>query len=990
MVAALSATAANAGTIFDTLPRNDHAGLGADCGQTWMTGILGVTNKLKCIEVANRSSGAGGGKVYLAVYKNGAASGSAASWSKGDLVAVSSNTQDMSVNGAVNTFNFGYETLSDNTRYLYTFVDASTNGVNVGIGVTLNTGDAEQGAYTSGGIAFSGSHTIASRITTDLSAPLDFQGATTIQTTAPVPRVGICGVAALEITSSGNMPANAVTSLTYNLNGTTDPSDIEEVRLYDNGASSVFDEAAATLLETQAPPAGGPGIFSINRKVTTEKQYLWVAIKLRSSSSYEDIVDAQITEFSLVGPAGGTHVPTVTAPPEHLTVSSEALYSTVIRNQGDDGVHTYRIPGLVTTTNGTLIAVFDLRHNGGRDLPANVDVGIMRSTDGGFSWNPMQVIMDYNASVSGSRGNGVGDPAILVDRVTGRIWCAALWSFGNRAWNGSGPGLTKTETGQLVLNYSDDDGLTWSDPVSITAEVKDPAWRIFFQGPGKGICTRNGTLIFPTQFRENDAGKTARSNFIYSTDQGATWHTAPPVLPTGTEWTTETQIVELDNGDLLLTIRNYDTTRLERMWCVYSWDHDTQTIADGTWGTPWYDQNDPICQASVERYSSVLDGDAWSGLLFSNPDSRSIRHRKKMSIQLSLDEGRTWAYKKKIDDRPAAYSCMTMLPDGDIGILYETGNRSPYETLTFARFSLDWLVGADDSDGDGISDFEESLLRGPPKPLTELRATAPASLIPFPRDLKWLPEHCDASRVAIMRPSGTNAVLLHAEHLLTNALAEAGAVVNPPAGTETCTITLVNDLVTNPDGSDEIYTLETTSNSVTITAPTNAGLLYGVQTLCQLLIGPTHSPQIAGCSIIDWPAFGIRGFMHDVGRNFQPIELLKTQVDAFARYKLNTFHWHLTEHAAWRIESKLYPQLTNANNHWPTREPGKFYTQAEIVDFVDYCAARNITVTPEIDIPGHSQAFRKAMKVSMRSPLAVEYLTNIVNEVCDLHFPLGR
>lgn len=268
--------------------------------------------------------------------------------------------------------------------------------------------------------------------------------------------------------------------------------------------------------------------------------------------------------------------------------------------------------------------------------------------------------------------------------------------------------------------------------------------------------------------------------------------------------------------------------------------------------------------------------------------------------------------------------------------------------------------------------------------LTELRTNAPAALIPFPRQLVWQPVNCDVSRAAIVYPSGTNAVLVYATTLLTNALTKAGAVVNPSAGTETCIITLTNAPVAHPDGSVEAYSLVTASNSVTITAATDAGLLYGVQTLCQLLVGPTNAPAVAGCTITDWPAFGVRGFMHDVGRNFQPINLLKTQIEAFARYKLNTFHWHLTEHAAWRIQSTLYPQLTDATNHWATRDPGSFYTKAEIADFVNYCAERNIKVIPEIDIPGHSQAFRKAMGVTMSDPLAVQALTNIVNELCDL------
>ena len=130
----------------------------------------------------------------------------------------------------------------------------------------------------------------------------------------------------------------------------------------------------------------------------------------------------------------------MTAPPEFLTIHSNLFHSVAIRNQGDDGVNTYRIPGLATSTNGTVLAVFDIRHNSSGDLPANIDVGLMRSTDGGYTWGPMQTIMDYDETVPGSSGNGVGDPAILVDRVNGRVWCAALWSFGNNGWTGSGTG----------------------------------------------------------------------------------------------------------------------------------------------------------------------------------------------------------------------------------------------------------------------------------------------------------------------------------------------------------------------------------------------------------------------------------------------------------------------------------------------------------------------------------------------------------------------
>jgi len=542
----------------------------------------------------------------------------------------------------------------------------------------------------------------------DLNLPLAYLSSNVVQASSTMAKVGIHGVAALELTSSGTLSTNTVTSLTYNLNGTTDPSDIEEIRLYDSGVSSTFDSGTAELLAAQSSPVDPSGSFAISRPITSETQHLWIAVKLRGTSADGDTIDGEITEFDLSGDNAGTYNPTVTAPAPFLTVDGHALYSMVLRKGGDDGSGNFRIPGLVTTNAGTIIAVFDVRWDGNDisspDLPADMDTAIMRSTDGGITWGPMQIIMDYDENVAGSLGNGVGDPCIFVDRSNGRIWCASLWSRGNNGWHGSGTGLTPDQTGQLVLNYSDDDGVTWTPPVSITADVKDPAWNLYFQGPGKGICTREGTLIFPAQYK--DGGGTPRSNFIYSTDQGTTWITAPPAIASGTPWTTESQIVELDSGDLLISMRNHDGSK-RRLWCVYSWDHDTETIADGSWGVPWFEQTDPTCMASVERYRSVLDGHPWSGLLFSNPDSTS---REKMSIRLSLDEGLTWPYKRKIDNLLTAYSCMTILPNGDIGILYETGEASSISRLVFARFPLTWLVGTTDTDLDGIPDFDEDVL----------------------------------------------------------------------------------------------------------------------------------------------------------------------------------------------------------------------------------------------------------------------------------------
>ncbi|MFC4991854.1 exo-alpha-sialidase [Rubritalea tangerina] len=532
--------------------------------------------------------------------------------------------------------------------------------------------------------------------------PMSFSNATVIQNSNTGSIYGSHAICALLVNSTGNIPNYAITQVVCSLNGTTNTGDIAKLHLYSSNHSAEFDSSTSILLDTITNPGPGSLSFQCNHTVAHPNSHFWIVAELTGQSQLGNILDAQITEFTIDGDQAGAFQPLISDPDGHISLT-ELFYSTVIRKQGDDGVHTYRIPGLTTTNNGTLIAVFDIRHDSRSDLPGNIDVGCMRSTDGGFTWGPMLTIMDYDASVSGSSGNGVGDPSILVDTNTGRIWCAALYSFGNNAWNGSGPGLAPSETGQFVLNYSDDDGLTWSQPVSITNQIKDSEWNLYFNGPGKGFTTRDGTLIFPAQYR--DSNGTPRSNFIYSTDHGASWQHAPPAIASGNPWTTEAQMVELDSGDLLISMRNHQGIG-QRLWCIYSWNKNTETIANGSWGTPWFSQTDPRVMASVERYRSTLNGHPYSALLFSNPDTGS---REKMTIRLSTDEGSTWAYKRKIDDRPAAYSVMTILPDGNIGILYETGDNAYYQGLEFARFPIEWITGSEDSDNDGISDFLEDI-----------------------------------------------------------------------------------------------------------------------------------------------------------------------------------------------------------------------------------------------------------------------------------------
>jgi len=197
-------------------------------------------------------------------------------------------------------------------------------------------------------------------------------------------------------------------------------------------------------------------------------------------------------------------------------------------------------------------------------------------------------------------------------------------------------------------------------------------------------------------------------------------------------------------------------------------------------------------------------------------------------------------------------------------------------------------------------------------------------------------------------------------------------------------------LVANLSGvehrTDEAYSLVVTADSVVVTATTPTGLFRGEQTLRQLTTGTEGKEVVAGCEITDWPAFQMRGFMLDLGRNYMSVEVLKEVIDVMAAYKLNVFHFHVTDNPGWRLESKLYPELSDPASM--SRWPGKFYTQEEFRELVQYCQERHITLIPEFDIPGHSDAFRKALGLeTMSDPRVLTIMTDLINELCSLAPP---
>ncbi|MBA4408838.1 MAG: hypothetical protein C0397_05385 [Odoribacter sp.] len=186
-----------------------------------------------------------------------------------------------------------------------------------------------------------------------------------------------------------------------------------------------------------------------------------------------------------------------------------------------------------------------------------------------------------------------------------------------------------------------------------------------------------------------------------------------------------------------------------------------------------------------------------------------------------------------------------------------------------------------------------------------------------------------------------------------------------------------------PTNKDEAYILKVDADSVILQAKTPKGLFRGQQTIKQLTFTKSGKQFVAGCTITDWPAFKIRGFMQDVGRNFQSLPMLKEQIDVMAAYKFNTFHFHVTDNPGWRLESKKYPQLSSASSM--SRWPGKYYSQEDFLELVNYCSERYIVLVPEFDIPGHSEAFRKAFALdSMRDARVKPILLDLIDELCSL------
>lgn len=346
---------------------------------------------------------------------------------------------------------------------------------------------------------------------------------------------------------------------------------------------------------------------------------------------------------------------------EPLGISQHAIFEA-----GKQGYHTYRIPSLIVSAKGTVLAFCEGRKSSSSDS-GNIDLVLRRSFDGGKTWQPPQIVWDDG-------DNTCGNPCPVVDASTGTIWLLLTHNLGADAESKIIDG-TSRGTRTVWVSKSSDDGASWTAPVEITREVKLPDWTWYATGPGVGIQLKSGRLLIPCDNKV--AGTKARqSHVIYSDDHGASWKLGGVVGPN----CNECQAVELSDGRVMLNMRSYQSNN-RRLVSLSS---------DGgvTWSPPVDDKEliEPVCQASIVRVPSPDRQKPW--MLFSNPASNK---REKMTVKLSTDDAQTWTKSRTLFPGPAAYSCLTVLSDGTIGCLYERGDKRPYEMIVFARFSIDGL-----------------------------------------------------------------------------------------------------------------------------------------------------------------------------------------------------------------------------------------------------------------------------------------------------------
>lgn len=482
--------------------------------------------------------------------------------------------------------------------------------------------------------------------------------------------------------------------INISLKGTTDLQDIASVSIYGANEKGFID---TTKLICNPQTAKQKMLFNDEIVVDKDTLTLWVAVTLKDIVELDHRINVNCIGISTT--KGNLKI-------INNIEKNPLKVGVAIRQKNQDNVHTSRIPGLTTSKKGTLLAIFDARYDSGRDLQGHMDIALHRSTDKGLTWQPMQIVLDMGEwGGLPQKFNGVSDACIVVDENSNDIYVAGLWMHGlldedtgkwiegltedSKKWlhqwrkKGSQPGLGVKETSQFLIAKSTDDGVTWSEPINITAQTKRPEWWLYAPAPGHGITLKDGTLVFPTQGRDKE-GKPF-SNITWSKDQGKTWIASNPAFSN----VTECMAVQLSDGSVMLNMRDNTnkgnkenngrrictTSDLGETWKEHPTSHKVLT--------------EPTCMASIHKHTYTENGETKSILLFVNPNDYITRD--KITLKVSFDEGMTWPEDKWImldNYRSAGYSCITSIDENTIGILCESSQAQ----LAFLQLKLNEII----------------------------------------------------------------------------------------------------------------------------------------------------------------------------------------------------------------------------------------------------------------------------------------------------------
>ena len=474
-------------------------------------------------------------------------------------------------------------------------------------------------------------------------------------------------------------------SLSFSLQGTSDVDDVKSVKIYSTGTSPVFDirDLQNAVLLADVEPSLDVTDCQINAEIVSGVNYLWITVEVADDATEGNVIDAEL--YSVSTPSQTFEIVNPSPSGEREII----LAHTLLFQPGDYNSTNYRIPGVITAKDGSIVAVTDKRKYNQGDLPEDIDIVCRRSTDGGHTWSE-----PYTIAQGTGYNHGFGD-------------CVLAWTNDDNgliAGFVGGVGLWNSTPSNPIRSYiarSYDNGQTWTEPEDITDFIfgsncvvpEHRTWRASFFGSGNGLITSTGRIMFVAAIRETTA-QSLNNYAVYSDDNGITWHVSGRASVSGDE----AKVTELVDGRILMSIRHNG----KRWYNISNDGGETWQSSTSTWN----DITAPACNGDMIRYTSVNQGFNKNRLLHSVPFGSS---RTDVSVYISYDEGETWPVRKCIVPYSSAYSSLCVLPDGTIGLYVEEeypGN-SGYSTV-FYNFSLEWLTdGADSLDPTFIAENEQ-------------------------------------------------------------------------------------------------------------------------------------------------------------------------------------------------------------------------------------------------------------------------------------------